>query len=108
MFVTVVVAAEEDDTETKECLALTFVSSEQSDFSHDNLSSHYHNITSLRVPIAEAESDFDTADNEDENDEDDEDEEMSDEKEEEEKNFRVSVIFFSSSLKLTDVKPSIN
>lgn len=105
MFVTLVVAAEEDDTGTKECLALTFVSSEQSDFGHDNLSSHYHNITSLRVPIAEAESDFDTADNEDE---DDEDEEASDEKEEEEKNFRVSVIFFSFSPKLTDVKPSIN
>lgn len=106
MFVALVVAAEEDDTGTKECLALTFVSSEQSDFSHDNLSSHYHNITSLRVPIAEAESDFDTADNEDEDDEDDE--ETSDEKEEEEKNFRVSMIFLSSSPKLTDVKPSIN
>uniref|UniRef100_A0A3Q1GNM6 Sodium channel protein n=1 Tax=Acanthochromis polyacanthus TaxID=80966 RepID=A0A3Q1GNM6_9TELE len=48
---------------------------------HDNLTSNYHNIASLRVPIAEAESDFETPETEDEEDEEeDEDDEEDEEK----------------------------
>uniref|UniRef100_A0AAQ5X3F7 Sodium channel protein n=1 Tax=Amphiprion ocellaris TaxID=80972 RepID=A0AAQ5X3F7_AMPOC len=47
---------------------------------HDNMTSNYHNIASLRVPIAEAESDFETPETEDEEDEEDEDDEEDEEK----------------------------
>uniref|UniRef100_A0A3Q1FTH0 Sodium channel protein n=1 Tax=Acanthochromis polyacanthus TaxID=80966 RepID=A0A3Q1FTH0_9TELE len=77
----------EDDRTTKEVLALTFVASEQpvsnvtATSYHDNLTSNYHNIASLRVPIAEAESDFETPETEDEEDEEeDEDDEEDEEK----------------------------
>uniref|UniRef100_A0AAQ6AI81 Sodium channel protein n=1 Tax=Amphiprion ocellaris TaxID=80972 RepID=A0AAQ6AI81_AMPOC len=46
---------------------------------HDNMTSNYHNIASLRVPIAEAESDFETPETEDEEDEEDEDDEEDEE-----------------------------
>uniref|UniRef100_A0A3B5QTU4 Sodium channel protein n=1 Tax=Xiphophorus maculatus TaxID=8083 RepID=A0A3B5QTU4_XIPMA len=65
---------------SKEVLALTIVNSEQPmvqvpkvDLSF--LSSYYLNITSLKVPIAEAESDFDMPENEDDEDEDEDNEE---------------------------------
>ncbi|KAM6966795.1 sodium channel protein type 4 subunit alpha B [Tautogolabrus adspersus] len=81
-----VCSEEDNNTTSKEVLALTYVPSDQSmsdvkapNYKHGNLSSNYHNIASLRVPIAEAESDFETPDN----DEDDEDEEEDDEEEEE-------------------------
>ncbi|XP_054861324.1 sodium channel protein type 4 subunit alpha B isoform X2 [Amphiprion ocellaris] len=82
----VTVACEEDDRTTKEVLALTFVASEQPASNvtatsyHDNMTSNYHNIASLRVPIAEAESDFETPETEDEEDEEDEDDEEDEEK----------------------------
>lgn len=43
-------------------------------YNHDNLTSNYHNITFLRVPIAEAESDFETPEDEEEEEHDEEDE----------------------------------
>lgn len=87
------VDSEEDDRKTKEFLALTFVTSDQSEFksygcNHDNLTSNYHNIASLRVPIAEAESDLETPDDDDDDD---------DEQEEEEKHSRVNMILFYST-----------
>lgn len=70
----------EEGKKSKEVLALTIVNSEQSmvqvpkvDLSF--LSSYYLNITSLKVPIAEAESDFDMPENEDDEDEDEDNEE---------------------------------
>ncbi|XP_038565586.1 sodium channel protein type 4 subunit alpha B isoform X2 [Micropterus salmoides] len=77
-----VVDSEEGDRTTKDFLALTFLTSDQPasevkspGCDHGNLTSIYHNIVSLRVPIAKAESDFETPDNDDDDDEDDEDEE---------------------------------
>ncbi|GLD70851.1 sodium channel protein type 4 subunit alpha B-like protein, partial [Lates japonicus] len=85
----IVVDSEEDDKKMKEVLPLTFVTSDQPvsevnafSCSHGNLTSNYHNITFLRVPIAKAESesesecesDFETPEHEDE-EEDEEDEE---------------------------------
>ncbi|KAF3700654.1 Sodium channel protein type 4 subunit alpha B Voltage-gated sodium channel subunit alpha Nav1.4b [Channa argus] len=68
-----VVDSEEDDKTMKEMLALTFVTPEQpvsevNALGHSNLTSHYHNITFLKVPIAEAESEseFESPENEDE------------------------------------------
>ncbi|XP_073351388.1 sodium channel protein type 4 subunit alpha B isoform X2 [Pagrus major] len=87
-----VVDGEENDGTMKEVLPLSSVTSVTSDQSvseslscnHDNLmTSNYHNIASLRVPIAEAESDFETPDNDD--DDDDDDDEKDEEEEEEEK-----------------------
>ncbi|XP_054463082.1 sodium channel protein type 4 subunit alpha B [Anoplopoma fimbria] len=78
------VDSEEDNRTTKEILALNFVTSDQSvsevtslDCNHDNLTSNYHNIPCLRVPIAEAEteSDCETPDNDDEEEEEEEDKE---------------------------------
>ncbi|XP_070408226.1 sodium channel protein type 4 subunit alpha B isoform X2 [Nothobranchius furzeri] len=67
----------EDDNMTKEVLALTYVTSDQpivppSTGSHDNPTSYYCNITSLKVPIAQAESDTDMAEDEEEEEEDEE------------------------------------
>ncbi|PWA26977.1 hypothetical protein CCH79_00019251 [Gambusia affinis] len=69
----------EEGEKSKEVLALTIVNSEQPivqvpkvDLSF--LSSYYLNITSLKVPIAEAESDFDMPENEDDEDEDEDNE----------------------------------
>lgn len=57
---------------------MTFVTSDEpeprdkaSSFNHGNLTSNYHNIASLRVPIAEAESYFDIPENEEEEEEED-------------------------------------
>ncbi|XP_026180483.1 sodium channel protein type 4 subunit alpha B isoform X2 [Mastacembelus armatus] len=80
---TVIDTEEDDKTKDAENLALTFVTSDQPMSEVDalgcnrgNLASNYHNITSLKVPIAESESDFETPDNEDEEgDEDDEENE---------------------------------
>ncbi|XP_069021396.1 sodium channel protein type 4 subunit alpha B isoform X2 [Embiotoca jacksoni] len=76
------VNCEEDERMTKEVLALTFVTSDTPVShvaapcgNHGNLTSNYHNIASLRVPIAEAESDFETPDDEDDEDDEDDDEE---------------------------------
>ncbi|KAM9391754.1 sodium channel protein type 4 subunit alpha B [Pholidichthys leucotaenia] len=81
-------SCDKDDQTTKEVLPLTFVTSDQQVslekapmYSYSNLTSHYHNIASLRVPIAEAESDFETPENEDEEDEEEEDEMKEEEKE---------------------------
>nr|XP_046270867.1 sodium channel protein type 4 subunit alpha B isoform X2 [Scatophagus argus] len=82
-----VVDSKEDNRTAKEFLTLTFVTSDQTmaevkslSCNQDNLTSNYHSIASLRVPIAEAESDFETPDNDDddvdEKDEEKEDEEM--------------------------------
>uniref|UniRef100_A0AAQ5XLC5 Sodium channel protein n=1 Tax=Amphiprion ocellaris TaxID=80972 RepID=A0AAQ5XLC5_AMPOC len=60
---------------------------------HDNMTSNYHNIASLRVPIAEAESDFETPETEDEEDEEDEDDE-----EDEEKHSQVNLLLFCFKL----------
>ena len=113
------VDGEENDGTVKEVLLLTSVTSVTSDQSvseplscnHDNLiTSNYHNIASLRVPIAEAESDFETPDNDDDDDDDDDDEldEKDDDEEEEEKQSRVNTFFSpvcccSISLKLSCV-----
>uniref|UniRef100_A0A3B3XZ33 Sodium channel protein n=1 Tax=Poecilia mexicana TaxID=48701 RepID=A0A3B3XZ33_9TELE len=74
----------EEGEKSKEVLSLTIVNSEQPmvqvpkvDLSF--LSSYYHNITCLKVPIAEAESDFDMPDNEDDEDEDNEEDDIEDE-----------------------------
>ncbi|XP_026207010.1 sodium channel protein type 4 subunit alpha B isoform X1 [Anabas testudineus] len=71
----------EEDKTTKEIMALTTVTSDQPvsevislSYNHDNLTSNYHNITFLRVPIAEAESDFETPEDEEEEEHDEEDE----------------------------------
>ncbi|XP_029283655.1 sodium channel protein type 4 subunit alpha B-like isoform X2 [Cottoperca gobio] len=71
-----VVDSKDNERTTKEFLALTFVNSEVKslDCHHHNLTSNYHNIPLLRVPIAEAESDFETPDNVNEEDNEDEDE----------------------------------
>ncbi|XP_070704027.1 sodium channel protein type 4 subunit alpha B [Pempheris klunzingeri] len=81
------VDSEEDNRMTKEFLDLTFVTSDQPvsevkllSCNHSNLTSNYHNITSLRVPIAEAESDFEMPDNDDEDEDDEEEEEEEEEK----------------------------
>lgn len=58
--------------------------------SHDNLASNYNNTASLRVPIAEAESDFETLDDDDDGDE------KNDEEEEEENHSQVNIILFYS------------
>ncbi|XP_068581767.1 sodium channel protein type 4 subunit alpha B isoform X2 [Cebidichthys violaceus] len=77
-----VVDSEEDNRTTKEILALTFVTSGQPvsevkslDCNHGNLTSNYDNVLCLRVPIAEAESDFETPDKDDEEDEEEDEEE---------------------------------
>uniref|UniRef100_A0A096LZA3 Sodium channel protein n=1 Tax=Poecilia formosa TaxID=48698 RepID=A0A096LZA3_POEFO len=74
----------EEGEKSKEVLSLTIVNSEQPmvqvpkvDLSF--LSSYYHNITCLKVPIAEAESDFDMPENEDDEDEDNEEDDTEDE-----------------------------
>ncbi|KAM7387671.1 hypothetical protein PAMA_010015 [Pampus argenteus] len=71
-----------DEDNSKELLALTFVTSDKLGSevkalccNHSNLTSNYHNIASLRVPIAEAEPDFEMPENEDEDDEEEEEEE---------------------------------
>ena len=100
------VDGEENDGTVKEALPLTSVTSVSSVTSnqsvseplsciHDNLmTSNYHNIASLRVPIAEAESDFETPDNDDDDvDDDDELDEKDEEEEEEEKQFRVNTFY---------------
>ncbi|XP_031735260.1 sodium channel protein type 4 subunit alpha B [Anarrhichthys ocellatus] len=76
------VDSEEDNRTTKEILALTFVTSSQpvSEVkslycNHGNLTSNYDNVPCLRVPIAEAESDFETPDKDDEEDEEEDEEE---------------------------------
>lgn len=64
---------------------------------YDNLTSNYHNIALLRVPIAEVESDFEMPDNDDdEKDEEDEEEEEDEEQEEEEevKHSQVIIVLF--------------
>ncbi|XP_070780058.1 sodium channel protein type 4 subunit alpha B [Enoplosus armatus] len=76
--------SEEDDRTTKDFLALTFLTSDQPvsevkslSCNHGNMTSIYHNIASLKVPIAEAESDFETPDNDEDEDEDEEEEKHS-------------------------------
>ncbi|XP_037647118.1 sodium channel protein type 4 subunit alpha B [Sebastes umbrosus] len=76
------VDGEEDEKTTKEILALTFVNLGQPgsevkslDCNHGNLTSNYHNIPCLKVPIAEAESDLEMPDDDDDDDEEEEDEE---------------------------------
>ncbi|KAM6914372.1 sodium channel protein type 4 subunit alpha B-like isoform 1-T1 [Lycodopsis pacificus] len=76
------VNSEEDNRTTKEILALTFVTSSQPvsevkslDCNHGNLTSNYDNVPCLKVPIAEAESDFETPDKDDEEDEEEDEEE---------------------------------
>ncbi|XP_047427562.1 sodium channel protein type 4 subunit alpha B isoform X2 [Mugil cephalus] len=71
---------EKDDIATKEVLALTSLTSNEPEShvkapssNHGNSTSNYHIIASLRVPIAEAESDFETPDNEDDDEEEEED-----------------------------------
>ncbi len=61
---------------------MSFVTSDQQvseveslNCNHDNQTSNYHSIASLRVPIAESESDFETPDDDDDEDEEDEEEE---------------------------------
>lgn len=56
--------------------------------SHGNLTSNYHNITFLRVPIAEAESDFEMPETEEEEEQDEQDEVD----EEDEKNENLSQV----------------
>ncbi|XP_035471916.2 sodium channel protein type 4 subunit alpha B isoform X2 [Scophthalmus maximus] len=72
-----IVVDSDNDNMTKEVVPLTFVTSDQQrsevnnlSCSHGNMTSSYHNITFLRVPIAESESesDCDTPDSEDEED----------------------------------------
>ncbi|RVE70059.1 hypothetical protein OJAV_G00084460 [Oryzias javanicus] len=70
------------DNSNKEVLALTFVSSALSEpqvkdaiGNHGNITSNYHNITTLKVPIAESESDLEMPLNEDEEEEEEEEEE---------------------------------
>ncbi|XP_074552328.1 sodium channel protein type 4 subunit alpha B [Halichoeres trimaculatus] len=82
------VSSEEDNSPTKEVLALTYVTPDPPapeikarNFLHGNMTSNYHSIASLRVPIAEAESDFETPDNEDDEEEEEEDGEEEDDKE---------------------------
>ncbi|XP_027132101.1 sodium channel protein type 4 subunit alpha B isoform X3 [Larimichthys crocea] len=101
------VNTEEDDRTTKECLALTFMTLDQSasevephHCSHDNWTSSYHNIASLRVPIAEAESDCETPDD-DNNDDDD------DEKEEEEEEEKLSQGDESSACSTVQKPPEV-
>ncbi|XP_068606315.1 sodium channel protein type 4 subunit alpha B [Brachionichthys hirsutus] len=72
------VDGEEGSEVAKEALALTFVTPAQSTTevnphsgNRDNLTSSYHSIALLRVPMAEAESDFDAPDSEDEEEEED-------------------------------------
>lgn len=61
-------STKEDDA-TKEVLPLTFVTSEQPvtqvTAPSSNPTSYYHNIVSLKVPIAKAESDADSSEDED-------------------------------------------
>ncbi|KAM9345606.1 sodium channel protein type 4 subunit alpha B [Symphorus nematophorus] len=82
-----VVDSEEDSRMSKEVLALNFVTSDQSasevkpiGCNHDNVTSNYHNIAFLRVPIAEVESDFEMLDIDDDDDDDAEDEKDEEEK----------------------------
>ncbi|XP_071395262.1 sodium channel protein type 4 subunit alpha B [Centroberyx affinis] len=72
------------EEDRKEFLALTFVTSDKAvseanalSDNHGNLSSNYSNIISLRVPIATAESDFETPDDEDEDEEEEDDDDNS-------------------------------
>ncbi|XP_040918189.1 sodium channel protein type 4 subunit alpha B isoform X2 [Toxotes jaculatrix] len=85
----IVVDSEEDGKNTEEVFPLTFMTSDQSvsevkalSCSHSNLTSNYHNITFLRVPIAkaESESDFETPENEDEEEDEEDEEEEEEEK----------------------------
>ncbi|XP_076608525.1 sodium channel protein type 4 subunit alpha B [Chaetodon auriga] len=78
-----VVHSEEENAQMKELLALTFVSSDQPvsevkslTCNYDTLTSNYHNIALLRVPIAEAESDFEMPDNDDDEKDEEEEEEV--------------------------------
>lgn len=72
-------AGDVDEDRNNEALALTFVSSGLSapqvkdarDY-QSNITSNYHNITSLKVPIAESESDLEIPANEDEEEEEEE------------------------------------
>ena len=89
-----VVDNEDDNEMTKDILGLTFVTSDQSvsevkslGCNHDNLTSSYHISASMKVPIAEAESDFEIPDNEDDDD-----------VEEEEKDSQVNMFTFGSTL----------
>lgn len=70
------VDSDEDNTTVKELMALTSVTPYQSpSYNNDNPTSHYYNLASQRVPIAEVESDFETPDDYDDEDDDDEEEE---------------------------------
>lgn len=89
------------EEETKnEIMALTVVTSDEpvSEVSNlkctqGNLTSNYHNITFLRVPIAEAESDFETLETEDE--EQDEEDQVDEEDETNENHSYVMFNLFS-------------
>lgn len=78
----------------KQFLALTLVTSEQS-----NINAHSRNSASLRVPIAEAESDFETRDNEDDEDDDEEKENR-----EGEKHSKVNYLVFISEIEGQQMK----
>lgn len=106
-----VVDSEEGDRTTKDFLALTFLTSDQPasevkspGCDHGNLTSIYHNIVSLRVPIAKAESDFETPDNDDDDDEDDEDEEDEAEKDKDKHSQVNTVLFFYFTSNWTAVR----
>lgn len=64
--------SDEDNTTVKELMALTSVTP---GCNKDNQTSHYYNLPSQRVPIAEAESDFETPDDYDDEDDAEEEEE---------------------------------
>ncbi|XP_010773198.1 sodium channel protein type 4 subunit alpha B-like, partial [Notothenia coriiceps] len=66
---------EEEDQQTKDSLDLTFIISEPLGCNRGNLTSNYHSLPLLRVPIAEAESDLESRDNDDEEEDEEEDEE---------------------------------
>ncbi|XP_033935647.2 sodium channel protein type 4 subunit alpha B-like [Pseudochaenichthys georgianus] len=68
---------EEEDQQTKDSLDLTFINSEPHGCNRGNLTSNYHSLPLLRVPIAEAESDLESWDNDDEEDDEEDDDEGS-------------------------------
>ena len=81
--ISLLVRDEEEDQQTKDSLDLTFINSEPLGCNRGNLTSNYHSLPLLRVPIAEAESDLESRDNDDE-EEDEEDDEEDNEQEGEE------------------------
>ncbi|XP_034045743.1 LOW QUALITY PROTEIN: sodium channel protein type 4 subunit alpha B [Thalassophryne amazonica] len=62
-------ATKGEEENKKEHVALTFITTDQPASKVNIVSSNYHNIMSLKVPIAEAESDFETPDNEEDEEE---------------------------------------